>query len=559
MQSIISLGKRLSVFLFVVGAFLGHSAMAATVPGIGLPGPVSKTNLEISELRITYRFDQQNSQGKAQQSIPVQMTFRVHNAGKAETAKIAIPVGAVDGRWAELAAIYLNGKELPLQKLAATPLPDADGMRAATFNLTVLDNSDAIVDIRLNQPQNASGYAFKMGTGANWNGNLTGSLEALFPYNAQNWNTVLRKTSNDEMVPLAYSGHSATWNFSNIKPSAEIDAYWLLADPASMDYFDRGTQLYAEERGSLESYEMMLSALLDMEPCNGMRMPMAPWWTNTYQTVATGIVSVQPDESAQLYKSLELWSANWTVANGQEKTCIEMRQDPERYLVALKKILAMPQDQRSSELQNALELHAKFLKNLSSTLGNNSLESVTSTQGLLSALASNKASSQDRTILAPWDNRFAEPVASNNSAPSSVSSPFKLSRTWQIVIYSLLALLVLIGVAIIATRWKEEDPRTSYDVPRTTSDTTPENNLFMKIKPDEKKDFQSLMTPWQRTDTEPQIQDQGSVARKEKALSTDVGQEEHKNELPTDGTDNQNLIKPQTPEPKKNIEDEFRF
>ncbi len=565
MQSIFSLSKRLLIALFVVGAFAGFSAKAATIPGIGLPGPVSKTNLEISELRITYRFDQQNSQGKAQQAIPVQMTFRVHNAGKSETVKIAIPVGAVDGRWAELAAIYVNGKELPLPKLTDVSLPDADGMRAATFNLTVFDNADAIVDIRLNQPQSTVGYAFRLGTGANWNGSLTGSLEALFPYNAQNWNTVLRKTNNDEMIPVAYSGHSVTWNFSNLRPATENDAYWILADPASMEYFDRGTKLYTETRGNLESYEMMLNALLDMVPCNDVRMPMAPWWTNTHQTVATGIISLQPNESLQLSKALELWSANWTAANGQDKACIEMRQSPDRYRSVLRQIMAMPNDQRSSELQNALELHAKFLKNLSATLGGNSLASTTSTQELLSASILDKVSPQDKTILANWDDRFAGSASSKNAASSSVNSAFKLSKTWQIVIYSILALLVLIGIAIIATRWKEEDPRTAYDVPRTTSEGDQSSDLFMKIKSDEKKDFQSLMTPWQR-DTNEELRVKSEADAKEKALGTrnlELGtigrQEEHKIEQPIDDTANQNLIKPQTPEPKKNEPDEFKF
>ncbi|MBD3281723.1 hypothetical protein GF391_03165, partial [Candidatus Uhrbacteria bacterium] len=78
--------KRL--FLALMGLLLAlplaGNAAVVEEPKLGLPGPLEPTEIQLQDLRITYRFDRMNEPGKSVGMVPVQLTAKLHNFGSAQ-------------------------------------------------------------------------------------------------------------------------------------------------------------------------------------------------------------------------------------------------------------------------------------------------------------------------------------------------------------------------------------------------------------------------------------------------------------------------------------------
>jgi len=472
--------------------FRVRTVAAAENAFLGIPGLATQTSLQITEMRVTYRFDQIGARGKTPDTVPVQIAFKVHNSDKTQTVSVQLPLGYTDGRLAEPTALFVNGKEFPIPKTSVVRLfGSSSDVKTISFPLTVYENADAIVDIRINQPSDDTGFVFRMSTGGAWNGVVqTGSLEALMPYQAQNWNVALRKTGDNELLPLAYSGTAAKWSFSDLHPAQENDAVWLIANPDAMDYFNLGNDAWTQSQGAdIHSYETMRNALLDMTPCNGVRMPLESWWNGMYDTMTMGVVAGDgQSQQEQLQRAMQYWSDGWSVPQGSSAACTSLHQRPDRYRTAVKNMLALQPEQRSAASQDALKKHFVFLRQLAAVAADPSvvLANITDDTDPVSA----NLSFAQRQLLANWDERFAAPEQSKTQGAAAaivqssiVKAPFAfvsstlnrisralphLSLRTQIVIFVLLALLVLLLVIVVVVKWKERQ-----DPPASNSDPLP--------------------------------------------------------------------------------------
>lgn len=465
--------------------FLGLSLASATLAagpeyqGFGLPGPSSASKIQLDELRVTYRFDQMGRRGKAQDAVPVQTTYKFHNPGATQTLDIGVPLPSANGKLAELTTVYVNGKEVRPGAPKTLRLQNTQrDVTASVVTVTIFENSDLILDLRGNQPVEKLEFPFAISTGAGWDGSIqSGVFEAVMPYDAANWNLSLRKRDGDTMLPLAYSGRAATWSFNDLKIEVGNDVYWTIADPSAMEYYARGNQRYRDTQGDAESYSMMRNALLDMVPCGDVRMPLSTWWNSVYDTVTTGYLTTQyTDGMERLAKSLDLWSDGWNIPHGDDAACQAMRQRPDRYRHAVKSLMAMPSEQLSANAKNALTRHYRFLRDLVKA---NSPESKIQT-GDADPLNDQNLTDKDRSVLAQWDERFGS-ITSNASTTAAapiagfwnkIKASFpKLSLRTQIALFVILALLVLIGIALIAFGWKEKD-----EFPKDSGRRTPDHS-----------------------------------------------------------------------------------
>ncbi|MBU2566558.1 hypothetical protein KKG46_03285 [Patescibacteria group bacterium] len=473
-----NLNKALLV-LFGLASFFGFSTTAQAapmLPGIAIPAPLAENKISIAEMGVSYRFDQVGEQGKTLHSVPVQATYRMHNNGSAQTLEVAIPVFEINGQETQISAIFVNGKE---ESRANTKTVKPYGMvaevRATVLLITFPEGGDAILDIRMNQPIDKYSFPFLLQTGEGWQGNINqGSIETILPYNASNVYVELRRIFDSTLMPQTFSGHSAIWKFNDLPMNEQSDVILTIADPEAVQYFERGNERWQTTKGDANSYLMMRNALLDMIPCNGVTVPVDAWWRQMYDTMTMGVISTYPEGQERLQKSLELWSDNWAIANGDDPKCTELKQKPDRYRSALSQFLTLPTDQLSSASLDTLKKHYEFLHALSAKTGNNSLAPHSSNED---PYGFEGLSETDKELLAKWDVRFssngatatgAQASANNegddnkssfvSSTINSIKSIFpKLSQGAQIILFGLLALIVVIAIIILILRWKEND------------------------------------------------------------------------------------------------------
>ncbi|MFA6161144.1 MAG: hypothetical protein WC766_03100 [Patescibacteria group bacterium] len=488
--------------LMVIGACLvllpfRASAQQVNLPSmqLGMIGSASKSPIQISENRVTYRFDQGGT-GKSAQSVPVQMTYRLHNPAATQTLEVYVPVAGQEGDAPEVTAIFVNGKEQPLttptnQRYFGLDQP----IRSVAFNLTLPKDADAIVDVRALQPITGENIPFAIQTARAWSDKIpTGTLEAFFSFTTANWNVALRELKAEPtLIPLTYSGHTASWTLTNLDPQTASDVFWQTADLQAMAYYEQGLDLWRQNNSDPQAYEILHNAMLDMIPCHGEQMPLATWWSGTYDTVTVGILSALPPGDEQDIGALKNFSADWAIPQGDDKSCTAMQQRPERYRSALGYLMQIPKEQRSAAVQQALEKHFNFLNKLIAIMGENSLgldkDNLPSTDPLGNA----KLSEKDKKIVAIWDYRFNEnqPAGPSTTSTNPTASPAKtnfgsavsstisgilqklpkLSFGSQIVLFALLALIVLIIIGFIVFKWQETP--TIPERPKETTVTPP--------------------------------------------------------------------------------------
>lgn len=500
---------------------------------LGLIGTASKNSAQIAEMHVTYRFDQMDS-GKSAQAVPVQMTYRLHNPGNTQTLDVQMPTMGAEGEAPEITAIFVNGKEQPLPKTADKSYQGLDkAYRSISFSVAMPKDADVIVDIRALQPITGENIPFIFNSGRGWDGPIqSGIIEAMFPFNAANWNVTMRKLSPEPtLVPLAYSGRSANWTFSNFDVQAEDGIFWQIANLEAVTYYEQGLDLWRQNNNDPQAYNMLFRSLMDMTPCHGEQMPSAAWWNNTYDTISVGVISSSgSDSQQQSTKAMELYSANWTVPQGDNASCIEMQQRPDRYRVALKALLAIPQDQRSAAMQQTLEKHSAFLRKLVAVKGENSLQDNLASPANTDPLGDAKLSEKDRQLLAIWDDRFANPQAASQAnqpgeakatggqsikSGTSVSTTINnllqklpnLSFGTQIILFAILALIVLIIIGYIIFKWQEAPiiPERPIDFQTKTPPTVPLMGMGLGTKvnlaepnPLKEEKIVDEFVPWQK-------------------------------------------------------------
>lgn len=457
------------------------SAQQVSLPGmqLGLIGSANKSPIQISESRITYRFDQGGT-GKSAQAVPVQMTYRLHNPSATQTLEVYVPVAGQEGDAPEVTAIFVNGKEQPLttptnQRYFGLDQP----IRSMAFNLTLPKDADAIIDVRALQPITGEDIPLAFQTARAWSDKIpTGTLEAFFDFSTANWNVALRELKTEPtLIPIAYSGHTASWTFTNLDPQTASDVFWQTADLEAMAFYEQGLDLWRQNNSDPQAYQTLHDALLEMIPCRGQQMPLISWWNSTYDTVTIGILSALPQGEEQDISALEHFSANWTVPEIDNKTCTVMQQRPERYRSALNYLMQIPKDQRSAAIQDVLDKHFNFLNKLIALMGENSLGLDKNNLPNTDPLGNSKLSENDKKLLAIWDYRFSDTQPAGQSAASTnpiestaktnfgsaVSSTLgnilqklpKLSFGTQIILFALLALFVLIIIGFIVFKWQE--------------------------------------------------------------------------------------------------------
>lgn len=457
------------------------SAQQVSLPSLqlGMIGSASKSPIQISESRITYRFDQGGT-GKSAQAVPVQMTYRLHNPSATQTLEVYVPVAGQEGDAPEVTAIFVNGKEQPLttptnQRYFGLDQP----IRSMAFNLTLPKDADAIVDIRALQPITGENIPFAMQTARAWSDKIpTGTFEAFFPFTTANWNVALRELKAEPtLIPLTYSGRTASWTLTNLDPQTASDVFWQTADLQAMAYYEQGLDLWRKNNNDPQAYQTLYDALLDMIPCQGQQMPLISWWSSTYDTVTIGILSALQHGEEQDVSALRHFSANWTVPEIDNKTCTVMQQRPERYRSALNYLIQIPKDQRSAAVQDVLAEHFNFLNKLTALMGENSLGLDKNNLPNTDPLSNAGLSENDKKLLAVWDYRFsdAQPAGQSSASTnptgsvaktnlgSSVSSTLsnilqklpKLSFGTQIILFALLALIVLVIIGFIVFKWQE--------------------------------------------------------------------------------------------------------
>jgi hypothetical protein len=184
------------------------------------------------------------------------------------------------------------------------------------------------------------------------------------------------------------------------------------------------------------------------------------------------------DGEAKWIKSLELWSANWTVPQGEDAECLAKQWRPDRYRSALNALMAIPKDQRSSAVQQALDKHYAFMRKLAAQRGENSLQEKTDSIPNTDPLNESKLSAKDRQLMADWDARFSQPnvpgqanaqgntqIQGKSTTSSSLFASTtigrilkklpKLSFGTQILLFAFLALIILIIIGYIIFKWQE--------------------------------------------------------------------------------------------------------
>ncbi|MDD5438541.1 MAG: hypothetical protein PHC70_05390 [Patescibacteria group bacterium] len=470
--------------LISIGAFLallpiGASAQQVNLPGLqlGMIGTANQTPVQISEARVTYRFDQGGT-GKAAQAVPVQMTYRLHNPSATQTMEVYVPVAGQEGDAPEITAIFVNGKEQPLSAPANQKYYGLDQpIRSIAFSLTLPKDADAIVDVRALQPITGENIPFAFQTAKAWADKIpTGTLEAFFTFTTANWNVALRELKQEPtLVPITYSGKTAAWNFSNLDAKTSSDVFWQTANLEAMAYYEQGLDLWRQNNNDPQAYKTLKGALLDMIPCHGEQMPLATWWNSMLDTANVGILSALPPGDAQDTKAMEIFSNNWTMPQGEDKSCIAMQQRPDRYRSAFGYIMQVPQDQRSETDNQALEKHYAFLNKLTTVMGENSLGLDPNNIPSTDPFGNSKLSDKDKQLLAIWDYRFGgsrpseqtststgqttTPTNIGSSVSSTLANLFqklpKLSFRTQVVLFAILALIVLIIIGFIVFKWQE--------------------------------------------------------------------------------------------------------
>lgn len=460
---------------------------------IGIIGTQEKSPLQLAEARISYRFDQVGT-GKSAQSVPVQMTYRLHNPDKAQNLEINLPVQGPDGVMPEVTAVFVNGQERTWETQSAKNYTGiGTALNSISIPLEIAQDADVIIDIRATQPIAGENVPFGFSTGRGWSDKITtGTLEAFFPFTTANWNLALKKSSDQSALPLVYSGKSASWSFSDLDPATAEDVYWQIADLRAMNYYEQGLDRWRQDNNDPQAFEMLFDSLMDMIPCHGEKMPSDSWWRGMYDTLTVGKLSTLEGEE-QSATAMELYSADYAVPQDGNQACIEMRQRPERYIAALKKLLDTPKDQRSAIALRALEKHYVFLRKLAILNGDNSLNEKITDVSKEDPYGQQGLSDKDRELMSKWDERFSTPASQkpgtttnttgtnngkgNKSATTVVSTWIdnlpNLSFGTQVALFAGLAILILIIIGYIIFKWQENPVIPARPVDNKPKDATP--------------------------------------------------------------------------------------
>jgi hypothetical protein len=485
--------KRLITAILSLSIMLPFGATAAMPdsPKIGLPGPLDTTEIQIQDLRVTYRFDQLNEPGKSAGTVPVQITAKLHNFGSTQTLEVGIPLVGANNVAPEVASVYLNGQEQRVQKRDKVKIVGVeDEVLAAVVRITLVKDADVIIDVRMQQPIQGNVLPLLFNTAGAWKENIpSGTIEAITPFKPANWNLEMRHISGDDLVSITYANNSAAYSFQNMEPSITQDVYWHFANMEALEYFARGNERFQKTQGDAKSFEMMRSGLLDMIPCNGVKMPIVSWWRNMYDTVTMGVVASEPEGQGRTAKAMEMWSDNWNVPGNGETECTLLKQRPDRYKAALNQMLAIPPAERSTIANDALKKHDAYIREISEKTGDGS---VANSEAEVLAEDEN-LSTADKALLATWDNRFDdgskgtgngtnEPADDSknsfvSSTLASISNWFpKLSVGSQIILFIFLALVLVVIVTLVIVKWKDGDenqPQTGYKPNTTKSSISP--------------------------------------------------------------------------------------
>ncbi len=472
--------KRLILAILAVALTLPVTAkaMMPDTAAIGLPGITNPAEVEMRDLRVTYRFDQMNEPGKSAGFIPVQIAAKLYNLGSAQSLTLAVPLQRHNSHQAKVLSVFVNGLEVPVKAVSKIELHDSQYAEdAGVFTINLSKDAVAIVDIRLNQPITEQVLPFFISTASGWSGAIgAGTIEAIVPFMPANWNLEMRAIADDTIRPLTYSENRAAYTFQNMNPSETDDVYWHFANMDALEYFARGNERFQKTQGDAKSYEMMRTGLLDMIPCNGVRMPLASWWRNMYETVTMGVIASVPEGQERIAKAMELWSDDWTVPNESNQQCLNLNQRPERYKQSLAQLLAIPAAERSTLANDALKKHETYMRALSQEAGDGSAAN-SQEQDLAQDV---NISDSDKALMANWDSRFASAITDDDSNeddqdqektswPSSMIAKLKawfpnMSPGSQILLFIFLAAMLLIVVAFIFIKWKEgsDDNSTPY-------------------------------------------------------------------------------------------------
>lgn len=475
--------KKYLIALSAIMFALPLAGLASESPAwqLGLIGTASESPVQINEMRVTYRFDQMDA-GKTHNSVPVHMTYRLHNPGGAQSFDLAVPLAGEQDMRPEITAVFINGVEQPLSGMVNHSYSSTGlNLPSMVLTLTMAPGADQIVDIRALQPAYGESARFGFQTGQAWSGTITsGSLEAIFPYTTANWNVNLRRLDNEQtLIPLTYSGNSAKWEFSNLDARTASDVYWIYEDIGAITYFDQGHAKWKINNNDPEAYAMLHRALLDMQPCAGRTMPLDSWWDSMYETITMGLIATEvPEGQEQWMKAMERWSAGWTVMR-TDNECIAKQWRPARYALSVKQLMEIPEDQRSANMRQALNNHYKFLRKLVAYTGENSLKDDPNNIPAIDPLTDPNLSNADRLLLSSWDQRFASPApildttspdtTGINQPPvkagitQTVSSTInqllgklpRMSFGTQMILFGILALVVIIIIGLIIFKWQE--------------------------------------------------------------------------------------------------------
>ncbi len=484
---------------------------AADMPSIGLFGPTERTDVQLQDVKATYRFDQMNEPGKSAGMVPVQMTAKVHNFGSTQNFEIAIPIIAANNLEPIVASVFINGREQSWQKKSVTLAGMEEAIPAATFRLQLVKDAEAILDVRVLQPLGANKMPFLFSTASGWRGEIpSGTLEAITPFAPFNWNMELRRVESETLLPLNYANNQASYGFANLIPSAAQDVYWHYANLEALEYFARGNERFQKTQGDAKSFEMMRQGLLDMIPCNGVKMPLQSWWINMYETVTLGVIGKAPEGQERLKTAMKLWSDNWNVPTEQNKECAELKQRPDRYKEALEKLLMISPAERTTHGNDALKEHNDFLKEISAKLGDGSIA-----DSQAENLAQDENLSEtDRALLAGWDSRFASQTDNNgngaaspngdannnnNSFVSSTINNIKnffpnLSLASQILLFFFIAVILIIIIILIISRWRDSSGPKPPSGFSSSSESKKSSAPSFMPSDDKKKDFKQTFT-----------------------------------------------------------------
>jgi hypothetical protein len=468
----------LAILTLAIAVPVMTKAAISSAPAIGLPGTISSTQVELRDFKVTYRFDQMNEPGKSAGLIPVQMVVRLQNTGATQLLTLAIPLKDANNQKAKVLSVFVNGLEVPVKETKTVLLHGSNYKEnAAVFDVNLSRDAIAIVDVRMHQPIDKQILPFMLSTANGWNETISaGTIEAIVPFMPANWNLELRNMNDDSIMSLTYSENRASYTLQNLNPTEANDVYWNFANMDALEYFARGNERFQKTQGDAKSYEMMRTGLLDMIPCNGVRMPLSSWWRNMYETVTAGVIASAPEGQERIAKAMELWSDNWTVPDDSNRECLDLKQRPDRYKQVLSQMLAIPPAERSTVANDAIKKHEAYMRALSQSAGDGSVadsqeKDLTQDENI---------SDTDRALMANWDSRFIDTSAKDDANNGSLngekagwtSSTIAKLQTWfpdmslgsQIMLFIFLAAMLIIIVSFIIIKWKEqsEQPNGSY-------------------------------------------------------------------------------------------------